>query len=161
MRVSHGYPECDDKTDISFSVISETQTRLDSNNQGLRQNDALTVRSGPLGSLSFTLSSPGEALAGADVEEDTKSNELCLLLGKIANYLASGDALNSADFALPRGQRPFVGVTHEKLLERWHVLISELQQWHDSLPHSFPPCATLDASGSHGISNIASLESFE
>jgi hypothetical protein len=77
----------------------------------------------------------------ADVEEDTKSNELVWLLGKIANHIAAGDALDPKHYALPPGQRPLVGVTQEQLIERWNILTRELQNWRCTLPASFNPSA--------------------
>lgn len=77
----------------------------------------------------------------ADVEEDARSNELVWLLGKIANHIAAGDALNPEHYSLPPGQRPLVGVTQEQLLERWNLLIGELQGWRRNLPASFIPSA--------------------
>jgi len=77
----------------------------------------------------------------ADVEEDARSNELVWLLGKIANHIAAGDALNPQHYSLPPGQRPLVGVTQEQLLERWNLLSRELQDWRCSLPASFVPSA--------------------
>jgi hypothetical protein len=90
-----------------------------------------------------------------DVEEETRSNELTWLLGKIANYITSGDALSPERYALPPGQRYMIGVTQERLKERWKLLAEELQSWRYSLPASFTPtartnlpnCATSDANG--------------
>jgi hypothetical protein len=77
----------------------------------------------------------------ADIEEDTKSNELTWLIGKLSNHLTSGDAINPTDYALPHGQRPTIGVTQERLLERWKMLMTEFKKWHDSLPATFIPYA--------------------
>jgi hypothetical protein len=89
----------------------------------------------------------------ADVEEDARSNELVWLLGKIANHIAAGDALNPEHYSLPPGQRPLVGVTQEQLLERWNLLIRELRDWRCSLPASFIPSAR--------TSNMEMMGSFE
>ncbi|KAG5808820.1 hypothetical protein H9Q71_006703 [Fusarium xylarioides] len=77
----------------------------------------------------------------ADIEEDTKSNELTWLIGKLSNHLTSGDAINPSDYALPLGQRPTIGVTQERLLQRWKMLLKEFKKWHDSLPSTFKPYA--------------------
>ena len=82
----------------------------------------------------------------ADVLEDTKSNELTWLLGKIANFLTSGDAIVPEDYALPPGQRPYFGLTQELLLECWSMLRAELQEWHASRPRTFAPSARTKAS---------------
>lgn len=91
----------------------------------------------------FLIPSTGSSLdihTRADIEEDTKSNELTWILGKIANIITSGDALVPENYALPPGQRPLVGVTQELLLDRWLMVAGELQAWRQSLPCSFQQC---------------------
>lgn len=89
----------------------------------------------------FSPSCSGDIRTSADVEEDTRSNEIHWILGKIANFITSGDALHPADYALPREDRPSIGVTQERLLERWTILTTELQQWRRSLSKNFEPAA--------------------
>lgn len=132
-----------------LTVISETQTRLDLRDMRFWQKAGLaTDEEGFL--LPFSPSS------SADVEEDRRSNELTWLLGKIANFLTSGDALNPEDYALPRGQRLLIGVTQEQLLERWCLLSSELRKWHDSLPPTFTPSARIKFSDNNNSSSSSS-----
>ncbi|KAL7929784.1 hypothetical protein V8C35DRAFT_175973 [Trichoderma chlorosporum] len=122
------------RQDLLCSFISETQTRLDLKDIRLWQNAGLvTDEHGSL--IPFFIPN------AADVEEDARSNELVWLLGKIANHIAAGDALNPKHYALPPWQRPLVGVTQEQLLERWNILTRELQNWRRSLPASFDPSA--------------------
>ncbi|KAL7815856.1 hypothetical protein V8C26DRAFT_401786 [Trichoderma gracile] len=122
------------RQDLLCSFISETQTRLDLKDIRLWQNAGLvTDEHGSL--MPFYISN------AADMEEDTKSNELVWLLGKIANHIAAGDALDPKHYALPPGQRPLVGVTQEQLIERWNILTRELQNWRCTLPASFNPSA--------------------
>lgn len=93
-------------------------------------------------SSSSSPSEPGDDIhTAAAVEEDTRSNEIHWLLGKIANFISSGDALNAETYALPRGQRSPIGVTQAELLERWRSLTRELQRWRATLPPSFQPSA--------------------
>ncbi|RSL78416.1 hypothetical protein CEP51_008227 [Fusarium floridanum] len=134
------------RQDLLCAFISETQTRLDLKDMRLWQNAGLATNEN--GSL-MPFSPPGSAdvRTSADIEEDTKSNELTWLLGKISNYLTSGDAINPTDYALPHGQRPPVGVTQERLLERWKLLMAELQKWYNSLPSTFQPSARTVYSG--------------
>ncbi|KAK7428176.1 hypothetical protein QQZ08_005242 [Neonectria magnoliae] len=133
------------RQDLLCAFISETQTRLDLKDMRLWQNAGLAAdQDGFL--LAFNPSSSADVRTLADVEEDTKSNELTWLLGKIANHLTSGDALYPEDYALPPGQRPIIGVTQEQLLERWNLLITELQKWHASLPPTFAASARTKAS---------------
>ncbi|KAK7418423.1 hypothetical protein QQX98_003915 [Neonectria punicea] len=133
------------RQDLLCAFISETQTRLDLKDMRLWQNAGLAAdEDGFL--LPFNPPSSADVHTLADVEEDTKTNELTWLLGKIANYLTSGDALYPEDYALPPGQRPIIGVTQEQLLERWNLLITELQKWHASLPPTFAASARTTAS---------------
>ncbi|KAJ5107653.1 hypothetical protein N7456_004328 [Penicillium angulare] len=81
-----------------------------------------------------------ESLNSTGFEEDMKSNELTWILGKIANHLTAGDSLVPVDNIFPQFQRPLIGLNQEHLLERWNMLMTDLDRWHDSLPVSF--CAT-------------------
>ncbi|GKU20465.1 unnamed protein product [Fusarium langsethiae] len=128
------------RQDLLCAFISETQTRLDLKDVRLWQNAGLaTTEDGTLMPFSPLCSADIRTLA--DLEEDTKSNELTWLIGKLSNHLTSGDAINPTDYALPHGQRPTVGVTQERLLERWKILMAEFKKWHESLPRTFTPYA--------------------
>ncbi|KAL7920648.1 hypothetical protein ACQKWADRAFT_156375 [Trichoderma austrokoningii] len=145
------------RQDLLCAFISETQTRLDLKDIRLWQNAGLvTDECGSL--MPFYISN------AADVEEDARSNELVWLLGKIANHIAAGDALNPKHYSLPPGQRPLVGVTQEQLLERWNLLTRELQDWRCSLPASFIPSArtrSTDMAGPFGNGEGHCLLNFE
>ncbi|KPM41396.1 hypothetical protein AK830_g5185 [Neonectria ditissima] len=142
------------RQDLLCAFISETQTRLDLKDMRLWQNAGLAAdQDGFL--LPFSPPHSADVRTLADVEEDTKSNELTWLLGKIANYLTSGDALYPEDYALPPGQRPIIGVTQEQLLERWILLIAELHKWHASLPPTFAATARTKASARTGCQQSA------
>ncbi|CAG7560576.1 unnamed protein product [Fusarium equiseti] len=144
------------RQDLLCAFISETQTRLDLKDVRLWQNAGLaTTEDGTL--MPF---SPVDIRTSADIEEDTKSNELTWLIGKLLNHLTSGDAINPTDYALPHGQRPTVGVTQERLLERWKMLVSEFRKWYESLPSTFTPHAKTPYPASSPPSNsyFASFE---
>ncbi|KAH7024064.1 hypothetical protein EDB80DRAFT_675613 [Ilyonectria destructans] len=83
--------------------ISETQTRLDLDDMPLWPNAGLAADENSA-LLPFSPSGTADLRASTDIQEDTRSNELIWLLGKIVNYLTSGDAINPADFALPPGE---------------------------------------------------------
>ncbi|KAF4987765.1 hypothetical protein FGRMN_10189 [Fusarium graminum] len=128
------------RQDLLCAFISETQTRLDLKDVRLWQNAGLaTTEDGTL--MPFSPLCSADIRTSADVEEDTKSNELTWLIGKLSNHLTSGDAINPTDYALPLGQRPPIGVTQERLLERWKMLMAEFKKWHESLPTTFTPYA--------------------
>ena len=94
-------------------------------------------------------------------EEDKKSNELTWILGKLANHLSSGDALAVEHNSLPRHERPPIGVNQEHLLERWNLLMADLDQWHDSLPASFNVTARTRKLGRASPGLKLSFETFE
>lgn len=95
------------------------------------------------------------------IEEDMKSNELTWILGKIANHLSAGDALVPEDFALPPGQRFPIGLNQAYLLNRWNMLMTELDNWHDSLPPSSDATARTRAWGRANSQHTLSLDAFE
>ncbi|KAJ5651383.1 uncharacterized protein N7484_005106 [Penicillium longicatenatum] len=82
-----------------------------------------------------------ESQNSSGLEEDMKSNELAWILGKIANHLTAGDAFVQANNTLPRHERPVIGLSQEHLLERWNILMSDLERWHESLSASFSATA--------------------
>ncbi|KND86421.1 putative oxidoreductase [Tolypocladium ophioglossoides CBS 100239] len=137
------------RQDVLCAFISETQTRLSPEDVYLWQNAGLFRKN----TISQPLESPGSAVPDttADIEEGIRSNELVWILGKIINFLTSGDALNPEDYALPPERRLRLGVTQEELLERWGILNGELQRWYDSLPQTFTAVArTRNAHGAAG-----------
>ena len=79
--------------------------------------------------------------ARADVEEDTKSNVLAWLLGKIANHLTAGDTLSLGYDPMTFSQQLPIGLSQKYLLYRWKALMDELDQWLCSLPPTFAPSA--------------------
>lgn len=94
-------------------------------------------------------------------EEDMKSNELTWILGKLANHLTAGDALTPEHNALPRHQRLSIGLNQEYLLERWNLIMTDLEKWHDSLPASFCPTARTRRLGRASQGLELSFDTFE
>lgn len=90
-----------------------------------------------------------------------KSNELTWILGKIANHLTAGDALIAEDSALPPGQQLPIGMNQEYLSNRWNMLMTELDNWHDSLPPVFTAIARTRAWGCADPQHTLSLDAFE
>ncbi|KAJ3534048.1 hypothetical protein NM208_g7708 [Fusarium decemcellulare] len=134
------------RQDLYCAFTKEIQTCLDQKDVRLWQITGLTTDED--GSLVPT--SPGGAAdvrTLTDTEEDTKSNELTWLMGKISNFITSGDAIDPADYALPEGQRPLIGVTQEQLLKRWQLLRKDMHKWFSSLPRTFTPSARTAYSG--------------
>ncbi|PYI00271.1 hypothetical protein BO78DRAFT_412411 [Aspergillus sclerotiicarbonarius CBS 121057] len=127
------------RQDCLSAFVNETQTRLNLSNLLLWRNFGLTISSyGHLLSPSPHVPPPPH---GPWLDEDTLSNALIWIIGKIINFITSGDGINPGDFESPPGQRPCFGTPQEDLLERWKRLDFELRAWHDSLPSSFTPCA--------------------
>jgi hypothetical protein len=77
----------------------------------------------------------------AEVEEDTKCNELTWLLGKIANHLLAGDVLNFGCDHLLYAEHLPIGISQKHLLYQWEALMSELDNWLSTLPPTFTPSA--------------------
>ncbi|KAK6085652.1 zn 2cys6 transcription factor [Seiridium cupressi] len=73
------------------------------------------------------------------LQEGIKAKQLICIIGKVINFITSGDALDPEDFARPPGQRLLVGVAQEQLLECWNAMVSELRQWYEALPVTFAP----------------------
>ncbi|KAI1364130.1 hypothetical protein F5Y08DRAFT_307565 [Xylaria arbuscula] len=128
------------RQDLLCAFISETPTQLDPKDIRLWQNAGL--RTNGFGTLLFC--DPECSItsqARTDVEEDTKSNELTWLLGKIANHLTAGDSLNLGHDIMPFSQQLPVGLSQKYLLYRWKALMDELDHWFCSLPPTFAPSA--------------------
>lgn len=142
------------------SGISESPTRLDLKDMRLWQNAGLaTDENGEL--LPYSPSDVMETQNSSGIEEDMKSNELAWILGKIANHLTAGDALVPANNALPRHQRPLIGLSQEHLLERWNMLMADLERWHASLPECFTATARTRRLGSAAVGFELSFDTFE
>ncbi|KEY71648.1 hypothetical protein S7711_10034 [Stachybotrys chartarum IBT 7711] len=135
--------------DFLCSFLSETQTRLKLDDIGLWQNAgfAADVNGAP---LPFSPSGNTHHRSSTDVPEDTRSNELLWLLGKLVNFLTSGDALVPEDFSLPPEQRFPLGITQDQLLERWGIMDAEFSKWNESLPSTFTPSARVPLTADRG-----------
>lgn len=102
-----------------------------------------------------------ESHISSGFEEDMKSNELTWILGKIANHITAGDALVLDNNTLPHHERPLIGLNQEHLLERWNLLMSDLDRWHESLPPSFSATARTRKLGSAASGLELSFDTFE
>lgn len=151
---------CEDRFLTNPSGISESPTRLDLKDMRLWQNAGLaTDENGEL--LPYSPSDVMETQNSSGIEEDMKSNELTWILGKIANHLTAGDALVPANNAIPRHQRPLIGLSQEHLLERWNMLMADLERWHASLPACFTATARTRRLGSAAWGFELSFDTFE
>lgn len=111
--------------------------------------------------LPYSPSDVMQSQNSSGLEEDMRSNELAWILGKIANHLTAGDALVPGNNALPRHQRSLIGLSQEHLLERWNMLMTDLERWHDSLPLCFTPTARTRRIGSAASGFELSFDAFE
>ncbi|KAF9880493.1 zn 2cys6 transcription factor [Colletotrichum karsti] len=137
------------RQDFLCAFISETQTRLNLDHVRLWQNFGLATDENSL-LLPFSPFCTADIRASTDVDEDSRSNELLWLIGKVVNFITSGDGINPEDYSRPAGQRLSLGVTQELLLQRWTKLEVELQKWYDSLPPTFSPSARTKYTGDPG-----------
>ncbi|KAI8289333.1 hypothetical protein K4K60_009023 [Colletotrichum sp. SAR11_57] len=144
--------------DFLCAFISETQTRLNLDHVRLWQNFGLATDENSL-LLPFSPFCTADIRASTDVDEDSKSNELLWLLGKVVNFITSGDGIKPEDYSRPAGQRMSLGVTQELLLQRWEKLEMELQRWYESLPPTFAPSArTKYTTSTEGGENVKDME---
>ncbi|KAJ5702035.1 hypothetical protein N7488_009583 [Penicillium malachiteum] len=148
------------RQDLLCAFISESPTSLDLKDMRLWQNAGLaTDQNG-----NFLPHSPRDLLESQNssgFEEDKKSNELTWILGKIANYITAGDALVPTDNTLPRHQRPRIGLNQEHILEKWNILMDDLEKWHESLPASFRTTARTRRLGNVPPGFELSFDTFE
>ncbi|GLA04092.1 hypothetical protein AnigIFM60653_004130 [Aspergillus niger] len=141
------------RQDCLSAFINETQTRLNLFDLVIWRNFGLNISAHghllPPSVSSTTINTPISSSPSpharvpshsAWLEEDTLSNALVWIMGKIINFITSGDGINPGDYESPPGQRPCFGTTQEDLLERWKLLEFELTAWYDTLPDSFKPC---------------------
>ncbi|KAF3806838.1 hypothetical protein GCG54_00007088 [Colletotrichum gloeosporioides] len=146
------------RQDFLCAFISETQTRLNLDHVRLWQNFGLATDENSL-LLPFSPFCTADIRASTDVDEDSKSNELLWLLGKVVNFITSGDGINPEDYSRPAGQRMSLGVTQELLLQRWEKLEMELQRWYESLPRTFAPSARTNyTTSTEGGENVKDME---
>ncbi|KAI8195859.1 hypothetical protein KHU50_010533 [Colletotrichum sp. SAR 10_65] len=146
------------RQDFLCAFISETQTRLNLDHVRLWQNFGLATDENSL-LLPFSPFCTADIRASTDVDEDSKSNELLWLLGKVVNFITSGDGIKPEDYSRPAGQRMSLGVTQELLLQRWEKLEMELQRWYESLPPTFAPSArTKYTTSMEGGENVKDME---
>ncbi|KAF4909291.1 Transcription activator AMTR1 [Colletotrichum viniferum] len=146
------------RQDFLCAFISETQTRLNLDHVRLWQNFGLATDENSL-LLPFSPFCTADIRASTDVDEDSKSNELLWLLGKVVNFITSGDGIKPEDYSRPAGQRMSLGVTQELLLQRWEKLEMELQRWYESLPPTFAPSArTKYTTSTEGGENVKDME---
>ncbi|CAK47249.1 hypothetical protein M747DRAFT_320792 [Aspergillus niger ATCC 13496] len=140
------------RQDCLSAFINETQTRLNLFDLVIWRNFGLNISAHghllPPSVSSTTINTPISSSPSpharvpshsAWLEEDTLSNALVWIMGKIINFITSGDGINPGDYESPPGQRPCFGTTQEDLLERWKLLEFELTAWYDTLPDSFKP----------------------
>jgi hypothetical protein len=74
------------------------------------------------------------------MKEDLICNALVWLMAKLVNFMASGDEM-PAELGTS-----WAGVPQRTLLDYWHNLKQQFQTWHDGLPVTFKPCASIDSS---------------
>ncbi|KAJ5398021.1 hypothetical protein N7509_006134 [Penicillium cosmopolitanum] len=152
------------RQDLLCAFISESQTRLNLTDMHLWQNAGLaTDCNGDILPYSPLNVLESQNLSGLGFEEDKKSNELTWILGKITNHLTAGDALSAEDNKLPPDQRLTIGLTQQHLLQRWNLLMADLEKWHDSLPPSFFPSGRTQKLGPiiPGLELTQSFNTFE
>lgn len=85
------------------------------------------------------------------MEVDMICNAMIWIMSKLVNFVAAGEGFHP----VPAGYRPFnaqedeplkIGVSQQRLLERWANIKKLLKTWFDGLPSIFKPCARIEPS---------------
>ncbi|KAI9663948.1 MAG: FACT complex subunit [Bathelium mastoideum] len=125
------------RQDMLAAFINETHTRLDTEDLTMWREAGLLIddRGFILPSNTTTSGYP----EGDDVmREDMISNALIWLISKLDNFMAAGD-----DLPPELSQLPGQGINQRTLLDYWFQLREQFQVWHDGLPLTFKPCASV------------------
>lgn len=85
--------------------------------------------------------SPPEHWIGGSQSEDSVSNAMTWILGRIINFITAGDSLDPFDFSFPTDRQSMFSVPQESLLQRWSLLEHDLTRWYQSRPSTLEPCA--------------------
>lgn len=85
------------------------------------------------------------------MEADVICNALIWIMSKLVNFIAAGEGFHP----VPACYRPLnaqedeplkIGVSQQRLLERWADINRQLKIWFDGLPDIFRPCARIESS---------------
>lgn len=89
------------------------------------------------------------------MEADMICNALIWIMSKLVNFIAAGEGFDP----IPAGYRPFnaqrdepleIGVSQQRLLERWTDIKHLLNTWFDGLPDIFKPSARIEPTAKNG-----------
>lgn len=109
-------------------VINNTATRLDTADLGLWRSAGLHI------SQTGYIIPSNRPTQHEPMTDDMIANALVWLTMKLVNFIAAGD-----DFPHELG----LGIRQQQLLEYWEGLALQFETWHDGLPDSFKPSATV------------------
>lgn len=103
----------------------------------------------------FVRPTDSTAIGEGAMEIDMICNALVWLMSKLINYIAAGEGFQP----VPAGYRPpnaekdeplKIGVSQQKLLERWAKIKDLLETWYNGLSDEFKPCARIEPSMHNG-----------
>jgi hypothetical protein len=116
------------------SVINKTGTQLDTEDFMMwREAGLLIDQNGCLVPSNSSYPDGDDSM-----KEDLICNSLVWLMAKLVNFMAAGDEL-------PSELGPaWLGVPQRTLLDYWYHLKRQFQEWYDSLPTTFQPCARVN-----------------
>ncbi|KAF9893503.1 hypothetical protein FE257_010815 [Aspergillus nanangensis] len=133
------------RQDVISAFVHETQTFLDLDDRdlwhrfGLKTGDFGISMPSHGGDVSH-FSPPSDWTEGP-LPEESASNAVTWILGRIINFITSGDSLDPHEFSSPAARQALFPVPQETLLRRWNLLNTDLQRWYQSRPQTFSPCA--------------------
>ncbi|MCJ1271014.1 hypothetical protein MMC22_010913 [Lobaria immixta] len=133
------------RQDALAAFINECQTRLDTEDIQMWREAGLSIDDD-----GFVLRCNTIANKEMVMEADMICNALIWIMSKLVNFIAAGEGFQPVP-----GYRPFmeqddeplkIGVSQQKLLERWTDIKHLLKTWFDGLPDIFRPCARIEPS---------------
>ncbi|MCJ1462131.1 hypothetical protein MMC07_000731 [Pseudocyphellaria aurata] len=140
------------RQDALAAFINECQTRLDTEDiQMWREAGLLIDNDG------FVLRCNTIPNGEVGMETDMICNALIWIMSKLVNFIAAGDGLHPVPACYrpidaQRDETPMkIGVSQQRLLERWTDIKLLLKIWFDGLPDIFRPCARIVPSTQTGI----------
>ncbi|KAE8151904.1 hypothetical protein BDV25DRAFT_171028 [Aspergillus avenaceus] len=143
------------RQDVISAFVHETQTFLNLDDRTLWNGFGLDTSDFGISMSKQELShfSPPEIWREGSSPEESVSNAMTWILGRIINYITSGDSLNPLDFSRPTRRQAFFSVSQEALLERWCLLNTDLRRWYQSRPPTFNPSARSRITAADGCSS--------
>ncbi|KAF1838721.1 hypothetical protein BDW02DRAFT_585557 [Decorospora gaudefroyi] len=132
------------RQDMLAAFINKTNTRLDTEDLTLWREAGLLIDEQGFIVPSNTTESGYPEDSEVMMREDLICNALVWLMAKLVNFMAAGDEISDGSGLT------WAGVRQKTLLDYWLSLQRQFQVWHDGLPVTFQPSATVPSARTPG-----------